>query len=790
MTIKSTYRIGSLFAVVVMLTIGLILLGATERIGRMSQLGIAAGEIVKSAAELEHLTHTYLMHHESRAKTQWYARHTTLKNLFRQIPPVPEEAQVLGRIQNHHKSLLQLFGPLTTLHDLRLTHGGIGQDSLQQEQENRLTGQLLTNLEAMLTDAFRLDHRMHANIREAQQLANWIALGSLLTLTGVVVLFSFLGRKVSRAMGELCQGVEIIGQGGLDHQIPVLARDEIGQVAQAFNQMATRLKSMTVSREELAREMDQRRLVERALRRERDLAQKYLDVAEVMLLVLDAQGQVVMINRKGARVLGISEQALVGRSWFEERIPERDREHRRLLFSRRLKGEGDLASYVVNPVLTNRGEERTIAWRHIVLRDEEERIIGTLSSGEDITERLRDDAALRVAKKEAEAANHAKSDFLATMSHEIRTPMNGILGLVQLLERSDLNDDQLSHVSQITQCGKSLLSLLEDILDLSKIEAGMSELALDWFDIRQLVQETAGLAAHQAQAKGLLLEAEVSEEVPEHLKGDDNRLRQILNNLLSNGIKFTQSGAVTLRVELLDDQMDEKGRIALVFRVRDTGSGIPEGVRPKLFQPFTQRDVTTARKFGGTGLGLAISKHLVELMDGDISVENPPGPGSVFRFSARLETGTPPSPEAEEAPENLTRENLSVLLVEDEPVNQLVASGLLTHESHQVTLASRGDEALIQLQKKKFDLILMDLHMPVMDGLETTRRIMKMIGEGEMADTPIVGLTANVLKETLARCRELGMVEVVAKPFEVEALNRVLQRIVIRPPGNQAAGKA
>ena len=396
-------------------------------------------------------------------------------------------------------------------------------------------------------------------------------------------------------------------------------------------------------------------------------------------------------------------------------------------------------------------------------------------------------AGLVASRDAAEAASRAKSAFLANMSHEIRTPMNGILGMAGLLRRDGVTQQQALRLDRIDTAGRHLLRIIDDILDLSKIEAGKLELCLAPLSPRGLLQQVGELVADSAREKGLQLRLEPG-DLPEHLLGDATRLRQALLNYAANAIKFTPTGHVTLRAAVLQDA---SAGVLLRFEVEDTGIGVDPAAVPRLFSAFEQADNSTTRAFGGTGLGLAITRRLAQMMGGDAGLDSRPGPGSRFWFSARLTLAAAPVPVPvpvpvlDLAPELTAVARLrrchagrTVLLVEDEPVNRELMQLLLESAGLRVELANDGLEAVEQAVRMPVDLILMDMQMPRLDGPDATRRI-RQTPQG--ARLPIVALTANVFERDRQACLDAGMDDFLAKPIDPEALFDAVLRGLARP---------
>lgn len=530
------------------------------------------------------------------------------------------------------------------------------------------------------------------------------------------------------------------------------------------------------------------------LDKERQILRTFIDNVPDLMFVKDRDSRFVIVNREAARRAGLDKP--------EELVGKTDREFYPSSYAssfisddRQVMTTGqplfDREESIVSP---STRESSYLLTTKVPLFDSKHNVIGVAGIGRDITARKKAEDALWESNRqlqqatarakelalEAEEANRAKSRFLANMSHEIRTPMNGVVGSVQLLLETGLTAEQLRYVEVAQTSGRTLLTLIDNILDLSKIEAGKVVLEKQPLDVRQIVAEVQLLLQVQCEDKGIRIRSHVADDVPQRLQGDSHRLSEVLANIAANAVKFTEEGEVSIAVDLVAEA-GEKATIQC--SVSDTGIGIEAEQIAKLFQPFVQADASVTRRYGGTGLGLTIARQLVEMMGGKIGVSSSKGQGSRFWFTVVLDAESPPERRASASiSKNIPLGGLSeskpsghgerILVAEDNLTNRFVVIAQLEKLGYAADAVGNGAEAVAAIEKGNYSLVLMDCEMPVMDGYEAAQRIRASLS----SRVPIVALTAHALLAVRERCLAVGMNDYLAKPLEMEKLAQVLSR--------------
>ncbi|MDO9588540.1 MAG: ATP-binding protein [Brevundimonas sp.] len=566
----------------------------------------------------------------------------------------------------------------------------------------------------------------------------------------------------------------------LDHRI--LRPDGDIRFVREYGEVERDREGVPLRMRGIVQDVTRSRAVEQSATRNRDMLSGMFRISPEAIVVANEEGRVVIFSAGAEAVFGYAAHEIVGGS-IERLMPERFRGDHGRHVARFVAGPCDsLQMAQRRPILALRkdGVEIPIEASLARIVAGGETLFTTIVR--DLTERYETEACLVEARERAEQANRSKSVFLANMSHELRTPLNGILGVAEALSNATADPRQKEMVNLIVTSAWALEALLTDILDLARIEAGRMEIQNEPFDLGSMVRSVAALFAASAESKGLSFNLDLPESAEIVLAGDGKRLRQILNNLLSNAVKFTETGGVTLAVEA----DCSPGGCRVRFSVHDSGIGFDEETGTRLFQPFEQSDSSITRRFGGTGLGLSICRNLAQLMGGTIGARSVAGRGSTFTLEVTLAPAML-EPVEDAAPPEWTGQPLRVLLAEDHPVNRRVVELILEPMGIDVRSVENGALAVAEAAAGSFDLVLMDMQMPVMDGLEAVRRIRGREGEAGLPPVPICMLTANALPHFQAMALEAGADGFLTKPISAMALIQKIAQLASQADSNGAA---
>jgi PAS domain S-box-containing protein len=507
-------------------------------------------------------------------------------------------------------------------------------------------------------------------------------------------------------------------------------------------------------------DVTERKIAEINQQRTEDKYKLVLESINLAAVTLDAWGDIVFCNKYIADLLGYEQAELLGTSWFRFLDTDLQAEFSKWHLGNQIKTD------FINPIICRNGEKRIVRWQNTVVYNVDGSIRETTSIGEDITEEQRDRQNLISAKELAEQSARYKSEFLSIMSHEIRTPMNAVIGITNLLFSEDPKPEQMQYLNALKFSGENLLAIINDILDYNRIEVGKMELSHTIFNIHDLARNIQQIFYPKAAEKRLEIITKVDPSISRALIGDQVRLGQILSNLLSNALKFTHKGTISIILNKINSENDSE---TIEFIVADTGIGIARKNLQKIFDPFTQETEATHSYYGGSGLGLAITKKLVELQQGHIEVESEFNRGTTFTFRISFKiaqaTHTIEGSAGSNNPDSRTLQGMRVLIVDDNQMNLMVASRFLNKWNIESDTALNGKVAVEKVQQADFDLVIMDLQMPIMDGFEATR-IIRLYD----ADIPVVALTADAMPETYQRALDAGMNDLLTKPFKPESL--------------------
>ena len=623
------------------------------------------------------------------------------------------------------------------------------------------------------------------------------------------------GTSTMRAIAELTEHVDAIEERLLAESVETLTRTRQRTLVSLLLTMLVATGIFTVLFRGIRREMVARNETEQLLvKRSAEVvsANRFLDsvienIPDVIFVKDAVDLRFVRVNRAEEELLGHSRHDLIGKSDYDlfpkeqaDFFTGKDRE---------VLGSGKVADIPEEPILTRTKGQRLLHTKKLSILDEEGRPLYLLGICQDVTEQkekereiLRLNAALEKHAAEVEAANRAKTTFLATMSHEIRTPMNGVLGMVELLSLTRLDAEQRTTLEIVRESGNTLLRIIDDVLDFSKIEAGRLEVRPEIASIREVIDGVFNIYSGNASSKGLLLKPVVDPQISPAVWVDPWRLRQILNNFVSNAIKFTSRGTIEIRADLIE-RVDAEDRVRL--SVKDTGIGISPENQRQLFQPFTQAEGDTTRRFGGTGLGLAICRRLADLMGGSIEMVSELGQGTTMILTVSLPIASPqdlPKTEQKGSPDVLSttsrmrrmapsvvqaeREGTLVLLVDDHPTNRLLLMRQVKALGYAAESAEHGVDALEKWKSGRFKIVITDCNMPEMDGYELARSIRRHEAANGGGRTPIIACTANALGGEAENCFAAGMDDYLAKPVELTELLKKLDQWLPIPEQSDA----
>jgi PAS domain S-box-containing protein len=505
----------------------------------------------------------------------------------------------------------------------------------------------------------------------------------------------------------------------------------------------------------------------RAYDQVKESEEKYRTLVETMdegVMTVDNNDTIQFVNKKYCEITGYSARFLVGKNARELLLDQNYKSYLEKIISQREKGG---SSQYELPVKINTGDIKWLLISGCPLYDKTGKVIGSIGIHTDITLRKNIENELIRAKNDAEESSRIKETFFANMSHEIRTPMNGIVGLTNLLLKTQLDPQQAEYLDAVRKSSRHLLVIVDDILDFSKIEAGKIELNLCAIDLHEVIRNAVKIVSYRSSEKGLTMETYIHSEVARHVTGDPMRLNQILTNILTNAIKFTEYGGVRLAVFPKRKSGDE---IELLFEISDTGIGIPRDMQGKIFDSFVQANSGIAGRFGGTGLGLSIVRGLVNMHKGSISVRSQENVGTTFSFTLHLALSLD-HPEVEDEGTIVEEKplGLRVLVAEDNPINQLLIKEVLKHWECPTDIAENGLQVIRKMEENNYDLILMDIQMPEMNGLDATLHIRTRL-QSDKSNIPIIALTAHATQKEKSACLYAGVNDYITKPFETADL--------------------
>ncbi len=767
MTIRSTSFLVAIGSLVILIVNGIIWWNVNDSIQRSLHTSDIAEQVVFNVAYLTIYTNDILLGKRQRSIEQWQQTYSGLQKIIAQSDQGFKQGALLKSLQMPLNSTKTLFERWVALDNHKLA--GLG--NAEQDLESDLVEQLLVEIQAITTQArhiFQESQQAISESRQQEKVIGTIVFGWAAVLSFGVILFLF--RRVIYPLNRLQEGTQAIKQGNFATLVATKHQDEIGRLSQHFNDMTQSLKESYDSLEE---EIKQRRQAENALREREERLSAIVDTVEDGIITIDEHGNIQTFNKSAEKIFGYAAKELMGKNVnllmpapYQQEHDEyithylKTREKRVIGIGRELEGlKKDRTQFPMHLTVG----ETWIGGEHIFM--------GIVH---DLTESKRIQKELTAAKELAERANQAKSQFLSSISHEIRTPLNAITGMMEILESTPLSKNQIQYVESVDRAVETLLSLINDVLDLAKIEAQQLEIEQAPFDLEQLIDGLLEIVAFRANKHGLEMLHCVPLEVPTHLIGDATRLRQILLNLLSNAVKFTPNGTVMLDIEVASQ--DAQGCV-LQFIVQDTGIGIPQKKIDTVFHDFIQGDSSITRQYGGTGLGLSISKRLVELMGGDIGMESSVGVGSTFWCKIPFVIDS--HPPAKEALPPLQLNGMKVLVVDDHPVNRQILTDILAKHGAYPREAASGGAALDEIfQARKtghpYELLVIDTQMPGMNGWDVVHRLND---RNEFPLPAVFLLTSGNKLDDEQKSKDLGVTARLLKPIRRKKLIETLHDV-------------
>lgn len=768
MQIKKKLQINVVVLALTALLICLMLFLMMNRIRQAIEVATIADKIIISILEKNAFREDYLRTGSERAKAQWFDRQALIGELLRSAAAKFAETEtrknIVAELIRNHEASGKLFTAIVK--NREKAEVDVASFLLAQEAESRLLTQLNLRLYEYTLHAGKLQQVGHGLVFTAlrQAGAGIVVVLVIIIAAGLLSTWS-MNRIITKRILRLRDGAAVIGGGDLTHQIDMAGADEFGELAEAFNTMTAKLSG---SYHELRQQEERLRLA--------------LAAAQMASWDWNVQSGEVVWNDTHYRMLGYEPgEVLPSYQAWADRVHPDDREVTQSLIQQCM-----VEKRIYNAEFRTLWLDGTSHWLEArgdfeyAADNQPLRNFGVML---DITERKRAEEELCRAKAAAEAATRAKSQFLSNMSHELRTPMTGVLGMIELTLGTSLDDNQRNYLGIAQSSAHSLLRILNDILDLSKIEAGKVSISNEPFALSVCLAGATDLLIPEAGRKGVQLDLVLTKNLPEIVIGDQFRLKQVLINLIGNAVKFTEAGAVVVRVEAGNTTI--AGQREFTISVTDSGIGIPQEKHHLLFDDFSQIDDSHNRRFGGTGLGLVISKKLVELMGGTISFTSEAGVGSTFAFTLPLgvvETEkSAPAVIVPRVPETTTpaaqKEKPRLLIAEDDAIIRELLKGMFRSTQYEIDFVEDGQQAVEMWEKGGYDLVLMDVQMPRLNGFDATRVIREQEQE-RGGHIPIVALTAHAFEEDVERCLAAGMDDYLSKPIDFNKSLQLIEKLL------------